>query len=141
MAKSKGRLVLIRIGDGAVPEVYAVLCGLTAKSLSIGNEEIDVTTADCVAPGGIMWSEVLAGTKRVSVSGSGLFTDETTEKRLNTVAMSADAMAMFEVVVPSLGTFQGRFMVQSLEFTGNNSEGATYALTLASSGAVTFTAA
>jgi TP901-1 family phage major tail protein len=142
MAKQLGRTLLVRIGDGATPtEAFGVLCGLTTKTITINNTEIDVTTADCVTPGGVLWTQVLAGAKRVSVSGEGLFTDETTELRANTVAMSASAVAKFEIVVPAFGTFAGSFFLSTLDFGGAQDGGVTYSVALASSGPVTFTAA
>jgi TP901-1 family phage major tail protein len=141
MAKQKGRLMLVNIGDGAGSETFAKLCGLRSKTLTINNSEIDVTTADCDSPGGALWTEVLGGVKRVSVSGNGYFKDETTETRLNTVAMSADPVANFQIIVPDFGTFAGAFFVSSVEYGGEQEDGVTYSLSLASSGAVTFTAA
>lgn len=143
MPKQKGRKLLVLIGDGAgaETEVFTVLCGLTAKTLSINNSEIDVTTADCTDPGGPLWTEVLAGAKRVSVSGNGYFKDEATELRANTVAMSADAKANFEIIVPDFGTFAGRFMIGTMDWGGEQEDGVTYSLSLASDGAVSFTAA
>ncbi|WP_028029891.1 phage major tail protein, TP901-1 family [Gemmobacter nectariphilus] len=142
MAKKKGRLLLIKIGDGATPtEAFTTLCGLRSKTLTINNSEIDVTTADCADPGGALWTEVLGGTKRVSVSGNGYFKDEASEARMNTVAMSADPIANFQVIVPDFGTFAGAFLLSSAEYGGEQEDGVTYSLSLASSGTVTFTAA
>lgn len=141
MAKQKGRLMLVNIGDGAGSETFAKLCGLRSKTLTINNSEIDVTTADCDSPGGPLWTEVIDGVKRVSVSGNGYFKDETTETRLNTVAMGNSPIANFQIIVPDFGTFAGAFFVQSVEYGGEQEDGVTYSLSLASSGAVTFTAA
>lgn len=138
--KKKGRLLLIRIGDGESIEAFTNLCGLRSKTLSINNSEIDVTTADCDNPGGALWTEVLAGVKRMSVSGNGFFKDEASELRLNTVAMSAEPFANFEIVVPGFGTFAGNFMVASMEYGGEQEDGVTYSLSLGSNNAVTFTA-
>lgn len=141
MAKQKGRLMLIKIGDGESLETFNTLCGLRSKTLTINNSEIDVTTADCDDPGGALWTEVLTGAKRVSVSGSGYFKDETSEARLNTVLMADDSICNFQVIVPDFGTFEGAFMVQTGEFGGEQEDGVTQSLTLGSSGEVTFTAA
>lgn len=141
MAKQKGRLMLVNIGDGAGSETFAKLCGLRSKTLTINNSEIDVTTADCDNPGDPLWTEVMDGVKRVSVSGNGYFKDETTEARLNTVAMSASPIANFQIIIPDFGTFAGAFFVQSVDYGGEQEDGVTYSLSLASTGAVTFTAA
>ena len=147
MAKQKGRALLVRIGDGQESETFAVLCGLTTKTLTINTNVIDVTTADCTTPGGQLWREVQSGMRMVSVSGNGYFEDSTTEARLRAVAMgtgasdTAEAIANFEIVVPDFGTFAGAFHVDSLEFGAEQENGVTYSLALSSSGTVTFTAA
>lgn len=141
MAKQKGRLMLVNIGDGAGSETFAKLCGLRSKTLTINNSEIDVTTADCDSPGGPLWTEVIDGVTRITVAGNGYFKDETTEARLNTVAMGTTKIANFQIIVPDFGTFAGAFFVQSLEFGGEQEDGVTYSLSLASTGEVTFTAA
>ncbi|OWU83808.1 hypothetical protein ATO6_15355 [Oceanicola sp. 22II-s10i] len=141
MAKQNGRELLVKIGDGEVSEAFATLCGLNSKSITINNNEVDVTTPDCTTPGGALWTEVLSGAKRVSISGNGFFEDSTAETRLNTVAMSADARANFQIIVPDFGTFEGEFHLASCEYGGETEGGVTYTITLNSSGAVTFTAA
>ncbi|HBT00565.1 MAG TPA: phage major tail protein, TP901-1 family, partial [Citreicella sp.] len=88
MAKKKGRELLLRIGDGVEgSETFSKVCALTTKSLVINNEEIDVTTADCDAPGGVLWTEVLDGVRRISFSGNGISKKDTAETRLAAVAL------------------------------------------------------
>ena len=140
MAKQKGRLMLVKMKDGGDPGAFETLCGLRSKTLTINNSEVDVTTADCTDPGSALWTEVLSGAKRISVSGNGFFKEAAHEVRLNTVAMSGDAVADFQIVVPDFGTFEGAFFLSSVEYGGEQEGGVTYSLSLASSGAVTFTA-
>lgn len=142
MAKQKGRLMLIKIGDGVTPtEGFTTLCGLRSKTLTINNAEVDVTSADCDAPGGPLWTEVMEGVKRVTVSGNGYFKDEANEATLTTLAMSDTPIGNFQIIVPDFGTFEGAFLVSSVEYGGEQEDGVTYSLSLASSGEVTFTAA
>jgi len=141
MAKQLGRALLVKIGDGEASEVFSNLCGLNSKSLTINNSSIDVTTPDCTSPEGALWTETLAGLKNVSVSGDGFFEDSTTEARMNTVAMAADNVANFQVVVPDFGTYAGAFRLTSVEYGGETEGGVSYSLSLESTGVVTFTAA
>jgi TP901-1 family phage major tail protein len=141
MAKQKGRLMLIKIGDGAATEAFTTLCGLRSKTLTINNAEVDVTSADCADPGGPLWTEVMEGVKRVAVSGNGYFKDDANEATLVTLAMSASPIGTFQVIIPAFGTFQGEFIVSSVEFGGEQEDGVTYSLSLSSSGEVAFTAA
>jgi len=140
MAKQKGRELLVKIGDGGTTEIYTALAGLTAKSITINTEEIDVTTADATTPGGVMWAEVLDGVKRLSISGTGTFIDATNELRANTVAMATPPTANFQLVIPNFGYFTGAFFLSQLQWSGDLNGGVAYDMTLASSGAVTFTA-
>lgn len=141
MAKQLGRALLVKIGDGGGTEAFANLCGLNSKTLTINNSLIDVTTPDCTTPAGALWTESLNGVKNVSVSGDGFFEDSTTEARMNTVAMQADPKCNFQIIVPAFGTYAGSFYIESLEFGGETEGGVTYSISLASTGAVTFTAA
>lgn len=141
MAKQLGRAILVKIGDGEASEAFANLCGLNSKSLTINNSSIDVTTPDCTSPEGALFTETLAGLKNASVSGDGFFEDSAAEARMNTVAMAADNVANFEIVIPDFGTYAGAFRLSSVEYGGETEGGVTYSLSLESTGAVTFTAA
>lgn len=139
MAKKKGRLMLIKIGDGAETEQFLTLCSLTSKSFNLNDTEMDVTTGDCDDPTGALWTEVLNGIKRASLSGNGLIEESTAEARLMAIKMSDEPFANTQVIVPGVGTFVGRFHYASVEFTGEQEGGQGIGLTLNSSGAVTFT--
>ena len=141
MAKQLGRALLVKIGDGASPEVFSNLCGLNSKTMTINNSSIDVTTPDCSTPGGALWTETLSGLKNVTVSGDGFFEDSASELRMNTLAMASDNVGAFQIVVPAFGTYAGSFRIASLEFGGETEGGVTYSISLESNGAVTFTAA
>ena len=141
MAKQLGRSFLLKVGDGEASEVFTALAGINSKSITINNSSIDVTTPDASSPGGVLFAQSLNGLKSMSVSGDGIFLDETAEARLNTVAMQADPVANFELVVPDFGTFAGEFRVASLEFGGETEGGVTFSVSLESNGTVTFTTA
>jgi TP901-1 family phage major tail protein len=140
MSKQTGRTMFLKIGDGDGPETFSSLAGLNSKSLTVNNSTIDVTTPDASNPGGALWSQSLNGLKAMSVSGDGTFLDETAEARLNAVAMAADPVANFEIVVPDFGTYAGSFRVTSLEFGGETEGAVTFSTSLESSGTCTFTA-
>lgn len=147
MAKQQGKLLLIKIGDGVEIEVFTTLCGIQSKTLTVNNNNFDVTTSDCTAPGGQLWQEVMTGMRSVEVSGNGIFEGGTSLTRFKEIAFGtgatdeADAIGNFEVIVPEFGTFKGAFHVNSVEFGGEQEGAVTYSLTLASSGAIAFTAA
>jgi len=139
MAKQLGRSLLIKIGDGAGSEAFTAIAGLNSKSITINNSAIDVTTPDATTPGGALWASSLNGLKSMSISGDGIFLDESAQEgRLNTIAMQADPVANFELVVPDFGTYSGEFRVTSLEFGGETEGATTFSLSLESNGTVTY---
>lgn len=139
MAKQLGRSLLIKIGDGAGSEAFTAIAGLNSKSIAINNSAIDVTTPDATTPGGALWASNLNGLKSMSISGDGIFLDESAQEgRLNTIAMQADPVANFELVVPDFGTYSGEFRVTSLEFGGETEGATTFSLSLESNGTVTY---
>ena len=117
MAKQLGRTLLVKIGDGAGSEAFTTIAGLNSKSITINNSAIDVTTPDATTPSGALFAQSLNGLKSVSVLGDGIFLDESEQEGwLKTIAMQADPVANFELVVPDFGTYSGEFRVTSLEF-------------------------
>lgn len=140
MAKQLGRTLLVKIGDGAGSEAFTTIAGLNSKSITINNSAIDVTTPDATTPSGALFAQSLNGLKSVSVSGDGIFLDESAQEgRLNTIAMQADPVANFQLVVPDFGTYSGEFRVTSLEFGGETEGATTFSLSLESNGTVTYT--
>ena len=138
MAKQKGRLFLINKEVAATPGTFAPFCGLNTKSMSINTERVDVTTPNCLNPNDPIWRETLAGVKAIAFSGDGQLVDEAPETELWALAMSTDAEAKFQVVVPSVGTFAGTFSI-NVELSADGS--VTFSLSAESTGTVTFTAA
>lgn len=141
MAAQKGSELLLKIGAdnsaAASSDTYTTVGGLRSTSISMNEEPVDVTTKDSA---GIRELLANGGVQSFSVSGSGVFTDAASEGTLRT-AFGASAFNNFEIVVPGLGTYQGKFMVGSLEYAGEYNGEATYSVTLENSGSVTFTAA
>lgn len=136
MVKNVGRAMLLKISDGA--SGFQSFGGLTAKSIKINGERIDVTTPDPTTPAGIMWRETLSGARSVDLTGDVTLVGDAAEARAVSIAMSANQTDEFQVIVPGLGTWEGVFSLD-LEFSGEGD--LTGALAMGSTGAVTFTAA
>ncbi|NVO27770.1 phage major tail protein, TP901-1 family [Donghicola sp. C2-DW-16] len=136
MAAQAGKDLLIKIdqtGDG----VFETLAGLRATRLSFNAETIDVTSLE--SEGG--WRELLsgAGVKSASISGSGVFKDTAGDERARQIFFDGQTPA-FQVIIPDFGVVQGAFQITSIEYAGNYDGEATYELSLASAGAMDFTA-
>ena len=139
MAKQLGRSFLLQVGDGASSEEFTTVAGINSKSITINNSAIDVTTPDATTPGGVLFASSLNGLKSVSVSGDGIFIDESAQEgRLNDVAMQADPVANFQLVVPDFGTYSGEFRITSFELGGETEGAVTFSISLESNGTISF---
>ena len=87
------------------------------------------------------WRELLAGAgvRSASISGSGVFRDAATDERARQIFFAGE-VPQFQVVIPDFGVVQGPFQITSIEYAGSHNGEASYELTLASAGALTFTA-
>jgi predicted secreted protein len=141
MAKQNPDLMLLKIGDGADPVVYSILCGLNSRDLTLDGDTVDVTTIDCSGAGGKAWREMANGVAQVSFSGAGFFENKAQSTKLVNSKISGTGIDDFQLIVPGLGTFEGKFIIGSLGFAAAIGGGAvTQTIELASTGAITFTA-
>ncbi|QQA41238.1 phage major tail protein, TP901-1 family [Pelagovum pacificum] len=135
MAVQNGKDLLVKIdmtGDGQ----FETAAGLRATRLSFNAETLDVTSLDS---GG--WRELLAGAgvKSAAITGAGVFRDEATDERVRQIFWAGETPG-FQVVIPDFGTVEGAFLVSSIEYAGTHDGEATYELSLASAGALSFSA-
>ena len=136
MAAQNGKDLLVKIdmtGDGA----FETAAGLRATRISFNAESVDVTSLE--SAGG--WRELLggAGVKSASISGSGVFKDASTDERVRQIFFDG-LTPDFQVIIPDFGTVQGAFQITSVEYAGTHSGEATYEMSLASAGELTFEA-
>lgn len=136
MAVQNGKDLLIKVdmvGDGS----FETIAGLRAQRIALNAETVEVTSLE--SAGG--WRELLAGAgvKSASVTGSGVFRDANTDGRARQIFFDAE-MPDFQVIVPSFGVIEGPFQITALEYSGTHNGEATFEMTLASAGALTFTA-
>jgi len=136
MVAQNGKDLLIKM-DMTGAGLFETVAGLRATRISFNAETVDVTSLE--SEGG--WRELLggAGVKSASISGSGVFKDESTDERARQIFFDGEVPAC-QVVVPDFGVIEGPFMVTSLEYSGSHNSEANYELSLASAGALTFTA-
>jgi len=138
MTGQKGRDVLIKIGDGGAPEAFATIAGVRAKTISLNARAVDGTSGESPSA----WRELIAGAgvKSASVSGAGVFKDAASDAALQ-AAFFAQAVRSFQLAIPDFGIIEGPFLIESLDYSGDHDGEAAFAITLASAGALSFTAA
>ena len=136
MAVQSGKDLLIKldlIGDGQ----FVTIAGLRATRISFNAETVDVTSLESI--GG--WRELLtgAGVRSASISGSGVFRDANTDERARQIFFDGE-VPRFQVIIPNFGVIEGKFQISAIEHAGSYNGEATYEMTMASAGVLTFTA-
>lgn len=76
----RGTQLLIKIGNGATPEVLEAPCGLTSTSLNRSADTNDTTVPDCDNPDAPAWTEREVSTLSWEYSGSGVMTPDAAKK-------------------------------------------------------------
>lgn len=135
MAAQNGKDLLLKVDmNGA--GLFEAVAGLRATRVSFNAESVDVTSLD--SQGG--WRELLAGAgvRNAAISGSGVFKDEGTDARMREIFFTG-VNPDFQVIVPDFGTIEGPFQVTGIEYAGTHDGEATYEVSLASAGELTFT--
>jgi TP901-1 family phage major tail protein len=136
MAAQSGKDLLVKVdmdGNG----VFETMAGLRATRLSLNAEQVDVTSLE--SAGG--WRELLAGggVKSAAISGSGIFRDAATDARARQIFFDGGTPG-FQVVIPDFGIVEGAFQITAIEYAGSHDGEATYEMSMASAGALVFTA-
>jgi TP901-1 family phage major tail protein len=137
MGAQRGKDILLKIGDGGAPPGFTTVGGLRARTISLNARTVDATDSDSAG----RWRELLAGAgvRSASVSGAGIFRDGASDALIREAFFAQEARR-WRLVVPDFGVLEGPFLVAALEYAGEHEGEATYALTLASAGEVTFAA-
>lgn len=136
MAAQNGKDLLVKVemnGSGQ----FETIAGLRATRVSFNAESVDVTSLE--SQGG--WRELLsgAGVKSAAISGSGVFKDAGTDERARQLFFDGETPG-FQVIIPDFGIVEGPFQVTGIEYAGSHNGEATYEMSMASAGALTFTA-
>ena len=135
MAAQRGKDILLKI-EGA-PGVFTTVAGLRARTLSLNARSVDATDGDSAG----RWRELLdgAGVKSAAVAGQGIFRDAASDAAIREAFFEQSART-WRLIVPDFGVLEGPFLVAALEYAGEHEGEATFAISLASAGEVTFEA-
>ena len=135
MAAQRGKDILLKIESA--PGVFTTVAGLRARTISLNARTVDATDGDSAG----RWRELLdgAGVKSAAVAGQGIFRDAASDALIRETFFD-QAARTWRLIVPDFGTLEGPFLVAALEYAGEHEGEATFAISLASAGQVTFEA-
>jgi len=134
MAKQKGISFVVKYDDtGGTP---AVAAGARSGTLTINDEEIDITDKD-----GSGWKESLVGIKSWSVSSSGVMVDKASNTPLDVVEDAAIGGTMVDVEITDAAgkKFEGTGTVTSFEHNADVEDAELYTINISGTGALTKT--
>jgi len=133
MAAQKGKDFLLKLDDGTGN--FVTVAGLRTRRLALNADAVDVTDAESVG----RWRELLAGAgvKRASISGTGIFKDQTSDILLRQLFFDG-VLRDWQIVIPSFGVISGAFQISSLDYRGEHSAELTFDIALESAGALSF---
>ncbi len=136
MSAQRGKDLLLKIGDGGAPEIFAAIGGLRTRTLSLNAQSVDITHSNSV--GG--WRELLAGAgvRQASIAGAGVFLDDTVAEDIRAGFFAGD-VKNWRIVIPGFGDITGPFQISNLDYAGDHDGEATMSLALESAGALVFT--
>ena len=115
----------------------AAIAALRTKTMTLGNEVIDVTSDDDAGFRALLDGP---GTKTLDMSFEGVTKDVASLNSLITLAMSGtDIVDTFSILFPSIGTMAGPFALTSFEIGAPYNEGSTFSASIQSAGTFTWT--
>jgi len=133
MPIQRGRDLLIKL-QGA-DNLFVTVGGIRTKRLALNSDTVDVTHAESAG----RWRELLegAGMRRASISGSGVFKDQDSNRLLRQIFFDG-TIRRFQIIVPGFGTIEGPFQIASLDYRGEHVAELTFEIALESAGELTF---
>lgn len=137
---------LVKMGDGAGPEVFTTICGLTDVTIGKTVSTTDRFVRDCAKPGETPSRKTRANGKQLDITGSGLSNADTIAsleaalgkvKNYKVECYADDGTDAGEL----LGTYTAAFRMTANNLTVPRDGDATGEITLASHGVWTYEAA
>lgn len=140
----KGTYVDILLGDGADPEVFTPICGLTARTFTHQVNTNDVFVPDCADPEDVPDRRLVPTGEQWDLSGDGLLNLANWQDLDGKVGVTANMRFVIgrQTGTTGIGYYEGPAMVTNLQLTGSsgNGEFAGVSLQMASDGAWLLTA-
>lgn len=131
----KGQKIALQLGDGADPETFTTVCGLTTKGLQRTNRTSDTEVWDCTDPDAQPQIErdILAGDWTMNGSGQAVLAE------LDRIEAAYEAAANWRMVFFGTGTtivrsYTGEAVMTDLTIGAVNGQRASVSLTLSGSG-------
>ena len=134
MATYPGNDLVLKVATSAGSSAYTTIGLMTEHSVTISNENVDITNKDSSRWG----SSAPYGKREVTISGSGIVSDNSAFAQLETVVQTSGTNLVYQVAYGISKTMTGSFIVNSLDYSGGAQTAQTFSVSLVSDGTITF---
>lgn len=133
-----GTKLLILVGNGASPEVFAEPCGLTTRNFDLGASTNTTLIPDCADPEAPAWEAKDVSSLSATISGAGVMAVESFDTWNDWFMSALSKSIQVKLDSSDLGHWLGTFIISSLKYGGQRGQKVTIDLTLVNDGAVTW---
>lgn len=138
-----GTSLLVQIGDGAGPEVFAHDCLINAsRGIQFQSETNRETIPDCTTPDSPAWSSLSKDAFSATITGEGMLHTSSVETWFTwfngDIAKNVRVLFNGVTLANGGGHFAGAFKLTGWEITGERNQKATVSVTLESDGPLTW---
>jgi hypothetical protein len=134
-----GSKILVKIGDGADPEVFSHPCLInSSRSIQGSVTTVDSVVPDCADPDAPAWTEREKDAISYTISGEGLMNRADIGPYLTWLKAAANKNVQAVIADGLSGAYvlSGAFHLTEFQISGNRKEKATVSITLVSDGVV-----
>jgi hypothetical protein len=133
-----GRRLLIRVGNGASPEVFSLFCTFNGdRAIQFDAASTDEMDMDCDNPTAVAWTVTQVDSLSATVSGAGRVKAVDVPEFFDWFASGEARNAQVEIDAPGGVQFDGQLLLLSWNVTGGETGSATADLTMKFTGRVT----
>jgi len=132
---AKGRNMVLYVGDDTSPGNFTAVAGLQTSGLSISNSPIESTNIDSGEHRELLGGGL--GNRTYSISGSGVFLDDTVIQQIEDAVQAASKIEC-QLVFENGDFYQGFFMVSSFEKSSGHTDVLLYSMSLEGASQIQF---
>jgi predicted secreted protein len=131
-----GTKLLILVGDGNSPELFAQPCGLTTSGIDFSASTNTTLIPDCADPEAPAWEAKDVNSLAAQVTGNGVMAVESFDIWNDWFQSALAKNVQIKLDSADLGYWQGAFILSGLRYGGQRGQKVTVDITLQNSGEV-----
>jgi predicted secreted protein len=135
-----GRKLIIRVGNGASPEVFSIFCTFNGdRAIQFDAATTDEMDIDCDNPTAVGWMVSQVDSLSATISGAGRVKAVDVPEFFSWFESGEPRNIEVEIDAPGGGTFEGAALLTSWNVNGGETGSATADISMRFTGPVTYT--